>query len=251
MTPPQQSAKHPVSHWVIGDVHGCADALEALIERLPRHDRLVFCGDVINRGPRIEAAMALAWQLVESGRAVWLMGNHERTLVEQLRAGDWRAQQSLAGCDTYRQLGDLGCRRWLERLDQLPMAYWGRGWVATHAGFDPLTWKPDPTVRMAFWQTYDGRFGDVIVGHTPGPEVRRVGPLRQIVLIDTGACYGGQLTAYCPETGINVKVDGGTGGRELHPALAGNHLPEAGRPSRPRPPIGASPCPPAEDPARF
>ncbi len=225
MTPPQQSAEHLVSHWVIGDVHGCADALEALIERLPRHDRLVFCGDVINRGPRIEAAMALAWQLVESGRAVWLMGNHERTLVEQLRAGDWRAQQSLAGCDTYRQLGDLGCRLWLDRLEHLPMAYWGRGWVATHAGFDPLSWRPDPTVRMAFWQTYDGRFGDVIVGHTPGPAVRHVGLDRQIVLIDTGACYGGQLTAYCPETGATVQVDGGTSGRQLHPAL---HTPWAG-----------------------
>ncbi len=205
MTPPYESEKHPVSHWVIGDVHGCADALEALLARLPRHDRLVFCGDVINRGPRIEAAMTLVWQLVESGRAIWLMGNHERTLVQQLRAGDWRALQSLAGCDTYRQLGDLGCRRWLERLEQLPLAYWGRGWVATHAGFDPLTWRPDPTVRMAFWQAYDGRFGDVIVGHTPGPGVRHVG---QIVLIDTGACYGGQLTAYCPETGAFLQEDG-------------------------------------------
>jgi serine/threonine protein phosphatase 1 len=219
MTPPHESAKHPVSHWVIGDVHGCADALEALIRRLPRQDRLVLCGDVINRGPRIEDAMALAWELVESGRAVWLMGNHERTLVEQLRAGDWRALQSLAGCDTYRQLGDVGCRRWLERLEQLPMAYWGRGWVSTHAGFDPLTWRPDPTVRMAFWQTYDGRFGDVIVGHTPGPGVRRVGRGGRIVLIDTGACYGGQLTAYCPETGATVQVDGETRGMALHPAL--------------------------------
>ncbi|MEI7951943.1 MAG: metallophosphoesterase [Synechococcaceae cyanobacterium ELA182] len=208
MIPLHESAKHSVSHWVIGDVHGCADALEALIRRLPRQDQLVLCGDVINRGPRIEDAMALAWELVESGRAVWLMGNHERTLVEQLRAGDWRAQQSLAGCDTYRQLGDLGCRRWLERLEHLPMAYWGRGWVATHAGFDPLTWRPDPTVRMAFWQTYDGRFGDVIVGHTPGPGVRRVGRGGRIVLIDTGACYGGQLTAYCPETNSTRKVDG-------------------------------------------
>ncbi len=221
MTPPHESTKHPVLHWIIGDVHGCADALEALIERLPRHHRLVFCGDVINRGPRIEAAMSLAWQLVESGRAIWLMGNHERTLVEQLRAGDWRALQSLAGCDTYRQLGDLGCRRWLERLEQLPMAYWGQGWVATHAGFDPLSWQPDPTVRMAFWQNYDGRFGDVIVGHTPGPGVRRVGPARQIVLIDTGACYGGQLTAYCPETGAFIQEEGESEEWKLQATLPG------------------------------
>jgi len=64
----------------------------------------VLCGDVINRGPRIEAAMELAWDLVQSGRAVWLMGNHEQRLVQDLRCRDQRSQVSLAGCDTYRQL---------------------------------------------------------------------------------------------------------------------------------------------------
>lgn len=184
-------------HWVISDVHGCADSLLELITLLPDGDRLVLCGDVINRGPRIEAAMELAWQLVESGRGVWLMGNHEQRLVRQLRGEPCGTRQRLAGSDTYRQLGGRSCRRWLERLEQLPLTYRGEGWVATHAGFDPLTWQPHLTVRMAFWQHYDGRFGKVIVGHTPGPQVRH---LRDIVLIDTGACYGGPLSAYCPET---------------------------------------------------
>jgi serine/threonine protein phosphatase 1 len=58
---------------------------------------------------------------------------------------------------------------------------------------------------MAFWQAYDGRFGEVIVGHTPGPDVRRLG---RVVLIDTGACYGGHLTAYCAETGQVRRVPG-------------------------------------------
>ena len=54
-------------------------------------------------------------------------------------------------------------------------------------------------------------------------------PGGRIVLIDTGACYGGQLTAYCPETGATVQVDGETRGMALHPALqdslATSHLP--------------------------
>lgn len=191
-------------HWVISDVHGCGDALLELVALLPSSDRLLLCGDVINRGPRIEAAMELAWHLVESGRGIWLMGNHEQRLVQQLR-GEACGRQLLAGSDTYRQLGSRSCRRWLERLEQLPLVHWGDGWAATHAGFDPLTWQPHLTVRMAFWQNYDGRFGDVIVGHTPGPEIRRI---RSIVLIDTGACYGGQLTAYCPETGEERSVPG-------------------------------------------
>jgi hypothetical protein len=89
-------------------------------------------------------------------------------------------------------------RSWIERLAQLPEVYWGEGWVATHAGFDPVTWKPQLNIRLPFWQSYDGRYGEVVVGHTPGPHVRRIG---RIVLVDTGACYGGQLSAYCPETG--------------------------------------------------
>jgi serine/threonine protein phosphatase 1 len=201
MSPPPHSPRH----WIIGDVHGCADSLLELVARLPGDDRLVFCGDVINRGPRIEAAMDTAWQLVESGRAVWLMGNHERDLVDALRSDDGRRQRNLVGCDTYRQLGARGCRGWLERLERLPMAFWGSGWVATHAGFDPLSWQPHLSIRLPFWQAYDGRFGEVVVGHTPGRQVRR---LDRIVLIDTGACFGGSLTAYCPETGEQRQVPG-------------------------------------------
>jgi serine/threonine protein phosphatase 1 len=199
------SVSHRSRHWVIGDVHGCADALEQLLEQLPHGDRLIFCGDVINRGPAIAATMERIWGLVQQGRAVWLKGNHEADLVNALRRGSWQAQQGLAGCDTYRHLGDAASRAWLERLDGLPLAYWGEGWVATHAGFDPETWQPDLRVRMGFWQHYDGRFGTVVIGHTPGPHVRH---LPHIVMVDTGACYGGDLSAYCPETGEVVTVPG-------------------------------------------
>ena len=191
------SPSRPSHHWVIGDVHGCADSLRALVALLPGRDRLVFCGDVINRGPRIVETMELVWTLVSSGRAIWLQGNHEADLVQALHAGHWQAQRALAGCDTYRQLGDRQSRQWLERLEQLPLTYQGEGWLATHAGFDPDTWVPDLSIRTPFWQSYDGRFGTVVIGHTPGHEVRR---LEHIVMVDTGACYGGDLSAYCPET---------------------------------------------------
>ncbi len=201
MTSPSRSYRH----WVIGDVHGCADALQRLVARLPADDRLVLCGDVINRGPQIRRTMELAWGLVESGRAVWLKGNHEADLVAALRQGNWMAHRALAGCDTYRQLGDRYCRLWQDRLDQLPCTYGGPGWVATHAGFDPDSWEPDLSIRTPFWQAYDGRFGDVVIGHTPGAQVRRHG---RIVMVDTGACYGGELSAYCPETGAIHAVPG-------------------------------------------
>jgi serine/threonine protein phosphatase 1 len=130
------------------------------------------------------------------------------TLLDDLRGQGWLAYRALAGCDTYRQLGDRRCRAWQERLASLPTAYWGDGWVATHAGFDPISWQPHLSIRLAFWRAYDGRFGTVVVGHTPGPGLRRIGYRESIVLVDTGACYGGQLTAYCPETDATRHVDG-------------------------------------------
>jgi serine/threonine protein phosphatase 1 len=213
MTPASQSPRH----WVIGDVHGCSTALRDLVDLLPARDRLVLCGDVINRGPRILEAMELAWDLVASGRAVWLSGNHEADLVASLRWGPGQGPSGLAGCDTYRQLGQHLCRSWLPRLASLPLVHWGDGWAATHAGFDPFSWQPHLRIRLPFWQAYDGRFGTVIVGHTPVPAVQR---LDSIVMVDTGACYGGMLSAYCPETGEVCQVKGLTPlGGVVHPRL--------------------------------
>ena len=195
----------PERHWIVGDVHGCADSLMGLLKRLPSEDRVVLCGDVINRGPQIPTAMELAWSLVRSGRAVWLQGNHEADLVADLDREDAASVDRLAGCDTYRQLGSQLCRRWRRRLESLPSVYQGRGWVATHAGFDPHSWQPNLRVRSPFWHAYDGRYGRVVVGHTPGNGIRHHGA---IVMVDTGACYGGELSAYCPETGAVVQVPG-------------------------------------------
>ncbi len=195
----------PAHHWIVGDVHGCADSLEQLLGRLPADDRLVLCGDVISRGPQIQRTMELAWQLVRSGRAVWLQGNHEADLAADLGREDPASAQRLAGSDTVRQLGSGLCRFWRRRLESLPSVYGGRGWVATHAGFDPHHWQPDLRIRSPFWHAYDGRYGQVVVGHTPGPGIRRHG---EIVIVDTGACYGGELSAYCPETGAVVQVPG-------------------------------------------
>jgi serine/threonine protein phosphatase 1 len=202
MASPPQSPRH----WVIGDVHGCATALQDLISRLPPSDRLIFCGDLINRGPQIERSMILAWDLVAQGRATWLRGNHEQNLLKALSKQRGSSHQALAGCDTYRQLGSRQCRLWRERLESLPLAHWGQGWVATHAGFDPGTWLPHLSIRQPFWKKYDGRFGDVIIGHTPVVRVER--SANGIVKIDTGACYGGRLSAYCPETGEGISVPG-------------------------------------------
>jgi serine/threonine protein phosphatase 1 len=164
----------------------------------------VFCGDVINRGEGIEAAMDLVWTLVRLGRATWLRGNHEQDLIDALESSGDGSDEALFSQDTVRQLGERRTRSWLDRLQQLPLIYRAEGWSATHAGFNS-DGQPDLSIRDPFWESYDSRYGRVVIGHTPRPTVERH---RRIVLVDTGAVYGGLLSAYCPETDAVVQVQG-------------------------------------------
>jgi serine/threonine protein phosphatase 1 len=133
--------------------------------------------------------MERVWDLVEQDRAVWLKGNHEQEPGAGPAAGQLALQQGLAGCDTFRHLGERRCRTWLERLDSLPLAYWGTGSVATHAGFDPTDQLAPRSVRAdgpSGQADRLGRFGDVVIGHTPGPgpaqdQWHRVGGHRRLL----------------------------------------------------------------------
>ncbi|MCX2523212.1 metallophosphoesterase [Larsenimonas rhizosphaerae] len=72
---------------LIGDVHGCGATLAVLLERLGyrrddgvyRHPerKVIFLGDLIDRGPRVRLALSIARSMVEAGEALIVMGNHE------------------------------------------------------------------------------------------------------------------------------------------------------------------------------
>ena len=72
---------------VIGDIHGHADELEALLADLGyekkggawRHPerKAVFLGDFIDRGPRQLEAVDIVRRMVDEGQAHAIMGNHE------------------------------------------------------------------------------------------------------------------------------------------------------------------------------
>lgn len=77
------------SIWVIGDVHGCRDSLDALLARPEIADdprcRFWFVGDLVNRGPASAATLRRVRALGE--RATVVLGNH-----------DLRALAVAAGC---------------------------------------------------------------------------------------------------------------------------------------------------------
>ncbi|WP_339884294.1 metallophosphoesterase [Vreelandella maris] len=82
---------------LIGDVHGCGATLAALLEKLGYHQRsgvyrhprrkVIFLGDLIDRGPRIRLAVTIARRMVEQGEAYIVMGNHEYNALAYTHPG--------------------------------------------------------------------------------------------------------------------------------------------------------------------
>ena len=60
-------------HYVIGDVHGEYDALIKLVSKLPKDAKLIFVGDLVDRGSRSAEVV----KFVRDGGHLCVMGNHE------------------------------------------------------------------------------------------------------------------------------------------------------------------------------
>ena len=104
---------------IIGDVHGCCDELEALLERLgydvgatsragrstPRTRRAgtaVFLGDLVDRGPDTPGVLRLVMGMVAAGHALCVPGNHDIKLLRELRGRKVQVTHGLA--ETLAQL---------------------------------------------------------------------------------------------------------------------------------------------------
>lgn len=80
---------------IIGDVHGCCDELEMLLQKLgyrkrfnyythPEKRKAVFLGDITDRGPRSLDSFWLVKHMVDAGSAFYIRGNHCRKLCRYL-----------------------------------------------------------------------------------------------------------------------------------------------------------------------
>lgn len=72
---------------IIGDIHGHADALEQLLQKLDYDKskgyyshperKVIFVGDYIDRGPKIKETLEMVRAMADNQAAIALMGNHE------------------------------------------------------------------------------------------------------------------------------------------------------------------------------
>jgi polynucleotide kinase-phosphatase len=216
---------------IIGDVHGCAGELLALLRRLgygrrggrwshAAGRRAVFLGDLVDRGPRVIDAATIVLDMTADGAALAVPGNHDIDLAALLR-GHGRtpgpgtvlslAQIAAAPADVRRRFR----RRFPDWVDRLPshllldggrLAVAHAGLLAEHVGRDSEAVRDFAVhgatlervdryglpIRVHWATAYRGR-PFLVYGHTAVREPDAVGPTLNI---DTGCCYGGALTAF-------------------------------------------------------
>ncbi|MDX2357933.1 polynucleotide kinase-phosphatase [Dietzia sp. PP-33] len=217
---------------VIGDVHGCRAELEELLRTLgyalerdqagravdarhPESRRVVFVGDLVDRGPDSPGVLRLAMGMVESGNALCVSGNHEAKLAKALGRGSVKAthglQQTLdqlatedgsfvartrAFCDALVAHYVLDDGNLVVAHAGLKEKYHGRasGRVRAFALYGDTSGETDEfglPVRYPWAEDYRGS-ATVLYGHTPVTETEWV---NNTLCLDTGCVFGGSLTA--------------------------------------------------------
>lgn len=203
--------------FAVGDIHGCLAKLENLMKRLPfnpENDLIVFLGDYINRGPETRKVMDFLLGIEKaSDHAVFLLGNHEHSLLEYSKKPDPDDLRTLRlmgientlecyGEKDARSLRDLlfmpeNHRRFIRNLK--PFFRTG-DYVFVHAGIAPglelentrldalLNSRPH---KMDMKDTIYKK-QTIVFGHTPFETPFMTDNL---IGIDTGAVYGNMLTA--------------------------------------------------------
>ncbi|MEU6316608.1 polynucleotide kinase-phosphatase [Streptomyces sp. NPDC047009] len=244
---------------IIGDVHGCSSELEALLGKLgytdgvhPQGRTAVFVGDLVDRGPDSPGVLRRVMSMVASGNALCVPGNHENKYGRHLRGRKVQHTHGLA--ETIEQMegqSEEFRQRVKEFIDGLvshyvldggrlvvchaglPEKYHGRtsGRVRSHALYGDTTGETDEfglPVRYPWAEEYRGRAA-VVYGHTPVPDATWV---NNTLCVDTGAVFGGRLTAlrwperelvdvpaervwYEPARPLATEAPGGQDGRPL------------------------------------
>ena len=215
---------------IVGDVHGCRGALDALLARLgydvdgdgatpPQGRRAVFVGDLVDRGPDGPGVVRLVRAMVEAGSALCTLGNHDRKLARALAGRGEGDRATMAQLARRPEAERDAARRF---LDALPSHLWldGGRLVVVHAAIrpemigrqskalegyalhGPTTGRLDASghpERLDWAAGYDGG-PSVVHGHVPARTPRWRG---RVIGVDTGCGMGGPLTALrWPEGGL-------------------------------------------------
>jgi len=220
---------------IVGDVHGCFDELCELLGTMgygiteapaedgpprfavtaPEGRKVVFLGDLIDRGPKVVSTLSLAMDMVEAGAATCIPGNHEAKLLRMLRGKNVTLTHGLANTVAELEAQPESFSKRVEKFVGSLVSHYvldGGRLVVAHAGMKPemagrasgkvrefalygeTTGETDEfglPVRYDWASEYRGD-ATVVYGHTPVPHAEW---LNNTICIDTGCVFGGNLTA--------------------------------------------------------
>jgi len=219
---------------IIGDVHGCAGELEALLERLgydvrwsgvpgavrvdvlpPAGRRAVFVGDLVDRGPRSPDVLRLVMSMVESGAGFAVPGNHDVKFQRWLDGKDVKASHGLDRTIAQIAAEPKAFRATVSRFfKSLPVYLWldGGALAVAHAGIkeEMLGRDSGEVRRFCLYGETSGetdKFGLPIRYHWAAEYRGRTAVVyghtpvpdadwvNTTICLDTGCCFGGKLTA--------------------------------------------------------
>jgi serine/threonine protein phosphatase 1 len=214
--------------YAIGDIHGCAAELDALLRGLPAAagDTIAFVGDYVDRGPDSRGVIERLLALKEDRpdvRTVFLKGNHEDMCLAYLgRPGHWGESWHLnGGAATLKSYGIDARTPGKEALRAFPPAhlafleallpwYGTDRWLVVHAGIRPDRPLAEQDEEDLYWIREEFIANPhplpqtIVFGHTPTRRVFVDLPYK--IGIDTGCVYGGRLTCVELESGTVYQV---------------------------------------------
>jgi len=216
---------------IIGDVHGCYDELIILLEKLgyqihikddeyhishPNGRKIIFCGDLVDRGPKIVEVLKLVMHMVKQELAFCVQGNHDNKLYRKLEGRDVQVKNGLE--DSVSQLSNTSqdfinrVKEFLKYLES-HLIFDDHKLVVAHAGIkEEYIGRTSKQIRSFtlygettndideyglpkrnIWaKDYKGK-PLILYGHTPNLEIF---DLNNAINIDTGCVFGNKLTAY-------------------------------------------------------
>ncbi|RAU83179.1 metallophosphoesterase [Pontibacter arcticus] len=225
----------PDSHGpfhIIGDVHGCFDELVCLLQKLgysitfdqkkqaynietPGNFKVIFVGDLVDRGPNSPEVLRLVMDMMTQGLAYCVSGNHDDKLFRKLQGRHVKIRHGLElTVEQLEKYDKAFHERILDFLGSLPhhiILDNGR-LVVAHAGLEerlhgsntkgvrelclygPTTGETDSyglPIRLDWAADYCGK-AIVVYGHTP---VHEPNWRNNTINIDTGCVFGGRLSA--------------------------------------------------------
>ncbi len=219
---------------LIGDIHGCFDELVLLLKKLgysveiagsgnnktflvgcPAGRRVIFLGDLVDRGPNTPDVLALCKTMMDQGAALCVQGNHEVKLLRWLAGKKVNPKYGLA--ESVAQLSERSeafKQEMFSFMKSLPSHLWldNGNLLVAHAGlkqdmhgrmsgkeksfclYGDTTGEKDEfgwPIRLNWGADYTGE-AMVVYGHTP---VATPQWQNNTLCIDTGCAFGGKLTA--------------------------------------------------------